>query len=195
MMPQAMITSTTDVYPTPPALFARLARRYGPFDVDVCALPDNAKCARYFTPEVDGLKQQWIGCCWCNPPYGRTIGQWVRKAWEASVEGATVVCLLPARTDARWWQDYVLRYATKIEFLRGRVRFVGCTNSAPFPSAVVVFKPATMYQCESCKQPFRPARADSKFCGGACRQAAYRARRVTAISVTAEPADNAHKRL
>ena len=74
-----------------------------------------------------------------NPPYGRTIGQWIRKAWESSRNGATVVCLLPARTDTLWWHDCVSR-ATEIRFLKGRLRFEGAANSAPFPSAVVVFR-------------------------------------------------------
>jgi site-specific DNA-methyltransferase (adenine-specific) len=74
-----------------------------------------------------------------NPPYGRSIGRWMKKAWEASRSGATVVCLVPARTDTKWWHDFAMR--GEIKFLKGRLKFGGCTKSAPFPSAIVVFKP------------------------------------------------------
>jgi len=114
----ALFTSTTDLWATPAKLFAELSRKYGPFDVDVCAVAENAKCPRYFSPEVDGLQQHWEGRCWCNPPYGKTIGQWICKAWKSSLEGATVVMLLPARVDTRWWHTYIKPYAAKIDFLR-----------------------------------------------------------------------------
>jgi phage N-6-adenine-methyltransferase len=116
-----------------------LAAKYGPFDLDVCATPENAKCARYYTREQDGLAQSWTGRVWMNPPYGREIGLWVAKAL-ASVESGDaeiVVCLVPARTDTRWWHQYAAK--GEVEFLTGRVKFGGCKNSAPFPSAVVVF--------------------------------------------------------
>ena len=106
------------------------------FETDVCALLENAKCKRFFTPEMDGLKQEWTGVCWCNPPYGRQIGKWVEKAVKSF---ATVVMLLPARTDTKWFHDWCLPYG-KIEFLRGRLKFGGCDNSAPFPSMIVVFE-------------------------------------------------------
>jgi DNA N-6-adenine-methyltransferase (Dam) len=86
------------------------------------------------------LHQSWAGVCWCNPPYGTVIGRWVRKAYESSQAGATVVCLLPARCDTQWWHTYVLPYA-EIRYLQGRLKFGGAKNSAPFPSAVVIFRP------------------------------------------------------
>ncbi len=175
----------TDLHATPPEFFRKMERRYGPFDLDVCALPENAKCARYFTPEQDGLKHPWRGRCWCNPPYGKTVGQWVRKAWESSLQGATVVLLLPARTDTRWWHEYVTAYATKVRFVRGRLTFGSAAHPAPFPSAVVVFTPSRLRCCQWCERRFRPARTDGKFCSAGCKQAAYRARHVTPISVTA----------
>jgi phage N-6-adenine-methyltransferase len=132
-------SSKTDLWATPQDFFDRYNAIYQ-FTLDVCALPDNAKCERYFTPEQDGLAQEWTGACWMNPPYGRTIGSWIRKAFESAKLGATVVCLLPARTDTRWWHDYCQR--GQVEFIRGRLKFGGHKNSAPFPSAVVVFKPA-----------------------------------------------------
>ena len=99
MIAQALLSSKSDQWATPPELFLRIAKRYGPFDLDVCATAENAKCERFYSPEQDGLQQPWEGRCWMNPPYGRTIGLWVKKAWESSLAGATVVCLVPARTD------------------------------------------------------------------------------------------------
>lgn len=132
-------SSKTCLWETPKDFFEKLDAEFG-FTLDVCALPENAKCKRYFTPQVDGLKQEWKGVCWMNPPYGREIGKWVAKALVSATCGATVVCLLPARTDTLWWQSFVLQ-ASEIRFVRGRLRFVGAKSSAPFPSAVVVFRP------------------------------------------------------
>jgi len=83
-----------------------------------------------------------------NPPYGSGIGRWMKKAYRSSLEGATVVCLVPARTCTRWWDEWAMR--GEIRFLRGRIRFVGASSSAPFPSAVVVFRPKT-YQSMSAR--------------------------------------------
>jgi len=130
-------SSKTDMWATPQDTFDALAAEFGPFDLDVCATPENAKCPRYYTREDDGLAQPWTGRCWMNPPYGRTIGQWMKKAYEESQRGALVVCLVPARTDTAWWHDYAMK--GQIRFLRGRLKFGGAANSAPFPSAVVVF--------------------------------------------------------
>ena len=107
-----------------------------PFDLDVCATADNAKAPRFFTPADDGLAQPWHGRCWCNPPYGREIGLWTRKAATEAERGASVVLLLPARTDTAWWHDDVVSAASVILFLRGRLRFEGAPSSAPFPSAI-----------------------------------------------------------
>ena len=133
---KGMMSSNTDMWETPQALFDAYNSVYD-FDIDVCAVPSNAKCERYFTPDVDWLKQDWVGTCWMNPPYGRQIGKWVRKAYEESKNGSVIVCLLPARTDTAWFHDYCMK--GKIEFLRGRLKFGGSKNSAPFPSCVVVF--------------------------------------------------------
>lgn len=100
----AMFSSKTDLWETPQGFFDQLNAEFH-FDLDVCALPENAKCKRYYTPELDGLSQPWDGTCWCNPPYGRGIGAWVYKARSASDAGHTVVMLLPARTDTRWFHD------------------------------------------------------------------------------------------
>jgi phage N-6-adenine-methyltransferase len=126
---------------TPEKLFQSLHSEFS-FTVDVCAEPANTKCPQFFSPEQDGLRQDWRGVCWMNPPYGRAIGAWGKKAFQSSRKGATVVCLLPARTDTRWWHDFVLPHAAEVRFLRGRVKFGGQENSAPFPSSLVVFRPS-----------------------------------------------------
>lgn len=122
---------------TPLDFFEKLNEQFN-FDLDVCATRDNAKCARYFTSEENGLSQEWTGVCWMNPPYGKEIASWMRKAYESSQKGATVVCLVPARTDTGWWHDYAMR--GEVHFVRGRLKFGGSKSAAPFPSAVVVFR-------------------------------------------------------
>lgn len=129
-------SSEKETWETPQSLFDKYNSQYH-FTLDVCATAENAKCPRFFTKEEDGLSQEWKGVCWMNPPYGRTIGLWLRKAWKSAQSGATVVCLVPARTDTAWWHDYATKGA--IEFIRGRLKFSGHTNPAPFPSAIVVF--------------------------------------------------------
>lgn len=138
-MERALFSSATDLWETPQDLFDRLNAVFN-FKTDVCATPDNAKCKRYFTLKEDGLKQDWRGVCWMNPPYGRQIGSWIEKAYlSAKQNRATVVCLLPARVDTRWWHDYCAK--GEVTFLRGRLKFGTSDNSAPFPSAIVVFRP------------------------------------------------------
>ena len=133
---KALLSSNTCEWETPQLFFDALNAEYH-FDVDVCATANNAKCERYYTKEKDGLSQQWKGVCWMNPPYGREIGKWMRKAYESSLYGATVVCLVPARTDTAWWHDYAMK--GEIEFVRGRLKFGGSKANAPFPSAIVTF--------------------------------------------------------
>ncbi len=130
-------SSATDLWATLQEFFDKLHAEFD-FITDVCASHGNAKCARYFTKEEDGLSQVWAGSCWMNPPYGREIGKWMRKAMESSETGATVVCLVPARTDTAWWHDYAMK--GEIRFIRGRLKFGGHKNSAPFPCAVVIFR-------------------------------------------------------
>jgi phage N-6-adenine-methyltransferase len=127
----------TVLWETPQDFFDRYNAQYG-FTLDVCATPENAKCERFFTEEQDGLAQEWTGICWMNPPYGRKIEKWVKKAYESHRDnGATVVCLVPARTDSKWWHDYAMK--GRVEFIRGRLKFSDYKWNAPFPSAVVVF--------------------------------------------------------
>jgi phage N-6-adenine-methyltransferase len=126
---------------TPLDLYAALAARFGGFDLDPAATSANAKCARYFTRAEDGLAQPWTGRVWLNPPYGREIGAWLKKAWEsAQTTAELVVCLVPARTDTAWWHQWAAR--GEVEHLKGRLRFGGASSGAPFPSALVVFRNA-----------------------------------------------------
>lgn len=112
------------------------------FTLDVCAEPWNAKCERYFDPKMDGLSQKWAGTCWMNPPYGHEIKHWIKKAFEESRHGCTVVCLVPSRTETGWFQDYCLM--GEVRFVRGRVHFTdhnGKTGRPRFASAIVIFRP------------------------------------------------------
>lgn len=120
---------------TPQRFFAELDREFG-FTLDVCATEGNAKCKTFFTKEQDGLIQEWTGTIWMNPPYGRNIGLWLKKAAESR---ATVVCLVPSRTDSRWWHQYAMT-ASEIRYVCGRLRFVGAPDGAKFPSAIVIFR-------------------------------------------------------
>ncbi len=89
---------SSDRWSTPKEVFQPLHDEFG-FDLDVCAEPWNAKCSRYLSPKLDGLSQKWAGTCWMNPPYSQEIGKWIQKAYEESLAGTTVVCLVPARTE------------------------------------------------------------------------------------------------
>ena len=143
-MNRILFSSKNENWETPPQFFQALDSEFH-FDLDVCALPENAKCPRYYTPEDDGLSQSWNrgGAVFCNPPYGRQIGHWVKKAYEEAQKMAwPVVLLIPARTGTSYFHEYILGKAG-IRFLRGRVRFLredgSRGDSAPFPSMVVVY--------------------------------------------------------
>ena len=132
------LTKESDEFGTPQWLFDALDSVYH-FDLDVCANAQNAKCRRYFTVEDDALLQKWTGNCWMNPPYNRSIGNWVRYAKESAErrDCNVVVCLIPASTDVAWWHDYAI-YG-EICFLRGRIKFDGGATSARFANAIVTF--------------------------------------------------------
>lgn len=137
MKTSVLFSSESVEWETPQVFFDKLDEEFG-FTVDVCANKENAKCERFFSQEDNGLEQEWKGICWCNPPYGRDICKWVKKALISSLHGATVVMLLPARTDTSWFHDYILHHAD-IRWIRGRLKFGKAKSSAPFPSMVVVF--------------------------------------------------------
>lgn len=136
MNKELMFSSKTDLWATPQDFFDKVNAIYD-FTLDVCATKENAKCSSYFTIEDNALNRNCIGNCWMNPPYGREIGKWIKKAYEQALLGAVVVCLIPSRTDTKWWHEYVMK--GKITFIRGRLKFGNSKNSAPFPSALVVF--------------------------------------------------------
>lgn len=134
-----MFSSEDMTWATPPDFFNRLDKEFN-FTLDPCCVPETAKCDTYFTPKDDGLKQSWRGyTVFMNPPYGRAIGNWLKKAYEESLNQNTkVVCLIPSRTDTKYWHDYCMK-ASEIRFVKGRLKFGDSKNSAPFPSAIVVF--------------------------------------------------------
>lgn len=167
MNTEVMFSSKTDEWETPQWLFDKLQEQYGEFTLDVCATRDNKKCRDFYSRELDGLKHSWQGeICWMNPPYGDPeypckpnckkkcckergyhnqeykpgIIDWVKKADEEAQKGECVVfALLPARTDTKWFHDHIYKkYA--FSFIKGRLKFGGCKNSAPFPSMVVIFR-------------------------------------------------------
>jgi site-specific DNA-methyltransferase (adenine-specific) len=139
MVQRQLFSSATDEWESPQWLFDALDREFG-FTLDPCSTHENAKCRRHFTRAEDGLVQHWANeTVWMNPPYGKDIAKWMEKAYETSRHGATVVCLVPARTDTEWWHRFAMK--GEIRLLKGRLRFGGSKNSAPFPSAIVVFRP------------------------------------------------------
>lgn len=128
------------IWETPQTLFDNLDREFN-FTLDVCALDYNAKCERYFTPEVDGLSQKWNGSCWCNPPFDKTMGSWIKKAYRSAQNGATVVCLFPGNYhDNGWWHDYVMR-SSEIRYMRGRCNFHNRDKITSMRTLLVVFYP------------------------------------------------------
>ena len=133
------MTSSRQDWETPAKIFEPLRDEFN-ITLDVCATSSNAKCPYFYTPSDDALQLGWNLTkrnCWMNPPYGRGIDKWIEKAYRESLLGITVVCLVPARTDTRWWHDYCIKGT--IRFIRGRIKFVGAKENAPFPSAVVIF--------------------------------------------------------
>ena len=145
----ALYSCQTDEWPTPQLFYDTLNAEFR-FTLDPCASASNAKCPRYFTEKENGLMQDWgRHRVFCNPPYGRTMVEWARKCFEASQKGATVVLLAHARTDTRWFQDWVCGKAAEIRFVRGRLRFGDGRQSAPFPSLVAIYQP------RKCKRQLR----------------------------------------
>tara|TARA_Y100000310_G_scaffold290634_1_gene317991 strand:+ start:796 stop:1329 length:534 start_codon:yes stop_codon:yes gene_type:complete len=139
-------SSKTGDWDTPQAFYDKLARQFD-FTLDPCATAASAKCTKYYTKEDDGLAQDWKGhTVFANPPYGRGLGVWLKKGYEESKKHNTlVVMLIPARTDTKWWHDYVMR-AKEVHLVRGRLKFGKSDNAAPFPSAVVIFHSNMLYK-------------------------------------------------
>ena len=137
-----MMSSLTNEWETPADLYKTLDDEFH-FTLDPCATEENHKCDKYYTVREDGLKQPWGGDrVFCNPPYGRQIHKWVRKAYEESLKPKTiVVMLIPARTDTRYFHDYIL-HRSEIRYIEGRIRFGEATENAPFASMIVIFRAA-----------------------------------------------------
>jgi len=139
MINKGLFTSNSDEWETPQELFDELNKEFH-FNLDPCATEKNAKCSKYFTKKDDGLHKKWDGRVFMNPPYGRKISQWVEKAYkEWWNHRVTIVCLLPARTDTKWFHDYCIK-TDEIRFIKGRLKFSKMKNSAPFPSMIVIFR-------------------------------------------------------
>jgi len=144
-MDKVLLSSKKMDWCTPQSLFDTLNQEFN-FTLDVAASDLNAKCPSYYTVNCDALRIPWRGTIFCNPPYGRELHKWVRKSYTASRLGATVVMLIPARTDASYWHKYIFPHA-EIRFLPGRIEFEDEYGNkhgrAPFPSAVIIFRPNT----------------------------------------------------
>ena len=132
---------------TPDSFFQPYAKEFN-IKLDVCATRENAKCKAFYDKKTNGLHASWaianeIGggksACWMNPPYGRGIEKWVKKAYDEALKGVTTIALLPARTDTSWFHNYIYK-KHEVRFLKGRIKFVDASSSAPFPSMIVIFK-------------------------------------------------------
>jgi len=135
---KTMTSSKSVEWTTPKDIFTKLNTEFG-FTLDPCCTKESALCHKFYTKETDGLKHTWANeRVFMNPPYSRKIIEWIMKAYYESKKGALVVCLIPARTDTRYWHEYCMK--GEIRFLRGRLKFGGCKNPAPFASAVVIFR-------------------------------------------------------
>lgn len=143
MINVGLFSSVSGEWETPPGLFDALNAEFG-FTLDPCATGANAKCDRYYTKADNGLAQSWANeIVFVNPPYGKVIGLWVAKCHMESQEARVVVGLLPARTDTRWWHNYVMQ-AAEIRLIKGRAGFYwrgDRIGPAPFPSCIVVWRP------------------------------------------------------
>ncbi len=140
MINEGLFSSNSNEWATPQALFEELDREFH-FTLDPCSTHENAKCKKHYTAEEDGLKQSWGGeSVFANPPYGRELYKWVKKGWEESTKpNTTVVMLIPARTDTRYFHDYIL-HRSEIRFIKNRLYFNDGDGRAPFPSMIVVFR-------------------------------------------------------
>tara|TARA_R100000388_G_scaffold81685_1_gene60381 strand:+ start:732 stop:1202 length:471 start_codon:yes stop_codon:yes gene_type:complete len=136
---ELMFSSKTNEWATPMSFYNKLASEFN-FTLDPCCTPETAKCETFYTEQDDGLAQSWEGhTVFMNPPYGRGIKDWIKKAYEESLKPNTkVVALIPSRTDTKYWHAYCMK-AKSIRFIKGRLKFGNSKNAAPFPSAVVVF--------------------------------------------------------
>ena len=142
---EALFSSKNMNWCTPQEFFNELNAEFH-FALDAASTEKSAKCPKYYTPKEDGLKQPWTvddgGSVFCNPPYGKQIGEWVRKAYEEAKRGITIVLLIPSRTDTAYFHNYIYGKA-ELRFIRGRLKFTdedgNTKKSAPFPSMIVIY--------------------------------------------------------
>ena len=147
---KAMVSSKSNEWATPQDFFDELNIEFG-FTLDPCSTPENRKCDKHYTIADDGLSKDWSkDIVFMNPPYGGNTGTWIKKAYEESKKGSTVVCLIVSSTDRSYWHDYVFPYAAQIRFVRGRLKFNDVSTTAPFASAVVIFTEKIKYSQRIC---------------------------------------------
>jgi len=147
---KAMISSKSNEWATPQDFFDELDEEFH-FTLDPCSTHENCKCERHYTIEEDGLSKGWAAhTVFANPPYGGNVAPWIKKAYDESKKGATVVCLITSSTDRSYWHDYIFPYAAQIRFIRGRLKFGNSKSGAPFASAVVIFSDKIKYIHKIC---------------------------------------------
>ena len=137
-----MFSSKSDMWGTPPEFFNKLNKTYK-FTLDPCASAENHKCDKYYTLEDDGLSKSWENeVVFVNPPYSK-IKDWVKKSHDEWVLGSEIILLIPARTDTRYFHDYINDNA-QVRFIKGRLKFIHPdgrnSKSAPFPSILCIFR-------------------------------------------------------
>ena len=138
MNTDVMFSSNTEEWATPQDFFDKLNDEFH-FTLDVCSTHENAKCKKHYTKDDDGLSQDWTGeTVWCNPPYGREMPKWIQKCAEHGNRGGLAVMLIPARTDTKAFHEFIYG-KSEIRFIKGRLKFGGSKNSAPFPSMIIIF--------------------------------------------------------
>jgi len=172
---------------TRPELFNELDAEFR-FTLDPCATKGNAKCARFYTKEQDGLFQPWEGSVFVNPPYWPGVSPWVEKATEEARRGVLVVMLLPARTDSWWWHEFIWdgnkpRDGVEVRFLKGRVRFVGAATAAPFASVVVVFRSGTQSHCGHSVSAIVSSDEGTNYCGECVKEDAQAKERAVPLAI------------
>ena len=182
MVHDLLTSSASSEHPTPQWLVDQLAREFGTFDLDPCATAANAKAPRFYTRDQDGLSQPREGRIWLNPPYGREIGSWLRRAAQAGAEGHLVVALVPARsTGTQWWIEAVGAASLPPRFLPGRLVNPETGRQWTIPAALLVFGPVrgrhgtAWSRCAVCQEIFWPSYPKRSTCSDRCRKAAYRA--------------------
>ena len=148
MNQKVMFGSESSEWETPDDLFKQLDREFH-FTLDAAASDSNYRCEQYITKAGNGLEHSWDtdGAVWVNPPYGKGVEKWIQRAYDQCIANAlTVVMLLPARTDTKWFHKYAGLKHVEIRFLKGRLKFKGAPAPAPFPSLLLIFRPGGKYE-------------------------------------------------